>query len=171
MNKLLEGFLRSDHAGEVGAVYIYKGILTVAKDPELIEFSTRHLATEKEHLRKIEEVLPVNKRSRLVGLWKIAGYLLGFLPALISSKIVFATIEAVEAFVEEHYEDQLKYLRAQTNPDNTLIDLLQSCQDDEIEHKLESGHKKQLTPGFFLKIWIKIVGGGSAFAVKVAKVI
>ena len=115
--------------------------------------------------------MPVDKRSRLVGLWKIAGYLLGFLPALISSKIVFATIEAVEAFVEEHYEDQLKYLRAQTNPDNTLIDLLQSCQDDEIEHKLESGHKKQLTPGFFLKIWIKIVGGGSAFAVKVAKAV
>ena len=111
------------------------------------------------------------QRSKLVSLWKIAGYLLGFLPALISSKIVFATIEAVEAFVEEHYEDQLKYLRAQPNPDNTLIDLLQSCQDDEIEHKLESGHKKQLTPGFFLKIWIKIVGGGSAFAVKVAKVI
>ena len=103
MNKLLEGFLRSDHAGEVGAVYIYKGILTIAKDPELVEFSTRHLATEKEHLRKIEEVLPVNKRSRLVGLWKIAGYLLGFLPSLISSKIVFATNEAVEAFVEEHY--------------------------------------------------------------------
>ena len=65
MNKLLEGFLRSDHAGEVGAVYIYKGILTIAKDPELVEFSTRHLATEKEHLRKIEEVLPVNKRCLL----------------------------------------------------------------------------------------------------------
>ena len=126
MNKLLESFLRSDHAGEVGSVYIYKGILTIANDPDLVEFSTRHLATEKEHLRKIEEVLPVNKRSKLVGLWKIAGYLLGFLPALISSKIVFATIEAVEAFVEEHYEDQLKYLRAQPNPDNALIDLLQS---------------------------------------------
>ena len=54
MNKLLVSFLRSDHAGEVGAVYIYKGILTIAKDPELVEFSTRHLATEKEHLRKME---------------------------------------------------------------------------------------------------------------------
>ena len=30
MNKLLESFLRSDHAGEVGAVYIYKGILSIA---------------------------------------------------------------------------------------------------------------------------------------------
>ena len=171
MNKLLESFLRSDHAGEVGAVYIYKGILTIANDPDLVEFSTRHLATEKEHLRKIEEVLPVNKRSKLVGLWKIAGYLLGFLPALISSKIVFATIEAVEAFVEEHYEEQLKYLRAQPNPNQELIDLLQSCQDDEIDHKIESAEKKNLTPGIFVNIWTKIVGGGSAFAVKVAKII
>ena len=42
MNKLLEGFLRSDLRCEVGAVYIYKGILTVARDPELLEFSKRH---------------------------------------------------------------------------------------------------------------------------------
>ena len=33
MNNLLKAFLRSDHAGEVGAVYIYKGILRIAKDP------------------------------------------------------------------------------------------------------------------------------------------
>ena len=65
MNKLLESFLRSDHAGEVGAVYIYKGILSIAKDPALVEFSKRHLETEKEHLRKIEEVLPTSKRRQV----------------------------------------------------------------------------------------------------------
>ena len=46
MNTTLKAFLRSDHAGEVGAVYIYKGILKIAKDPELVNFSKRHLATE-----------------------------------------------------------------------------------------------------------------------------
>ena len=171
MNKLLESFLRSDHAGEVGAVYIYKGILSIAKDPALVEFSKRHLETEKEHLRKIEEVLPVSKRSKLVGLWKVAGYLLGFLPSLFGPRIVFATIEAVESFVEDHYEEQLKYLRAQNDPDQALIDLLQSCQDDEIEHKNESAIKKRSTPGFLLNFWMKIVGWGSSSAVKVAKII
>ena len=39
MDDFLKAFLRSDHAGEVGAVYIYKGILTIAKDPELVSFS------------------------------------------------------------------------------------------------------------------------------------
>ena len=171
MNKLLESFLRSDHAGEVGAVYIYKGILSIAKDPALVEFSKRHLETEKEHLRKIEEVLPVSKRSKLVGIWKVAGYLLGFLPSLLGPRIVFATIEAVESFVEDHYEEQLKYLRAQNDPDQALIDLLQSCQDDEIEHKNESAIKKRSTPGFLLNFWMKIVGWGSSSAVKVAKII
>ena len=171
MNKLLESFLRSDHAGEVGAVYIYKGILSIAKDPALVEFSKRHLETEKEHLRKIEEVLPVSKRSKLVGIWKVAGYLLGFIPSLFGPRIVFATIEAVESFVEDHYEEQLKYLRAQNDPDQALIDLLQSCQDDEIEQKNESAIKKRSTPGFLLNFWMKIVGWGSSSAVKVAKII
>ena len=171
MNKLLESFLRSDHAGEVGAVYIYKGILSVAKDPALVEFSNRHLETEKEHLRKIEQILPPSKRSKLVGIWKIAGYLLGFLPSFFGPRIVFATIEAVESFVEDHYEEQLKYLRAQDDPDQALINLLQSCQDDEIEHKNESAIKKKSTPGFLLNFWMKIVGWGSSSAVKVAKII
>ena len=171
MNKLLESFLRSDHAGEVGAVYIYKGILSIAKDPALVEFSKRHLETEKEHLRKIEEVLPVSKRSKLVGIWKVAGYLLGFLPSLFGPRIVFATIEAVESFVEDHYEEQLRYLRAQDDPDQALINLLQSCQDDEIEHKNESAIKKRFAPGFLLNFWMKIVGWGSSSAVKVAKII
>ena len=171
MNKLLESFLRSDHAGEVGAVYIYKGILSIAKDPALVEFSKRHLETEKEHLRKIEEVLPISKRSKLVGIWKVAGYLLGFLPSLFGPRIVFATIEAVESFVEDHYEEQLKYLRAQNDPDQALINLLQACQDDEIEHKNESAIKKRSTPGFLLNFWMKIVGWGSSSAVKVAKII
>ena len=171
MNKLLESFLRSDHAGEVGAVYIYKGILSIAKDPALVEFSNRHLETEKEHLRKIEQILSPSKRSKLVGIWKIAGYLLGLLPSLFGPRIVFATIEAVESFVEDHYEEQLKYLRAQDDPDEALINLLQSCQDDEIEHKNESAIKKKSTPGFLLNLWMKIVGWGSSSAVKVAKII
>ena len=73
MNSLLKAFLRSDHAGEVGAVYIYKGILKIATDSELVSFSKRHLVTEESHLRKIEAVLPKKDRSKLVGLWKIAG--------------------------------------------------------------------------------------------------
>ena len=72
MNTTLKAFLRSDHAGEVGAVYIYRGILRIARDPDLVNFSKRHLVTEESHLEKIETVLPKKDRSKLVWLWKIA---------------------------------------------------------------------------------------------------
>ena len=33
----------SDHAGEAGAVMIYRGILKLTKDPEIAEFAKNHL--------------------------------------------------------------------------------------------------------------------------------
>ena len=33
--------LRTDHAGETGAVFIYKGILSVSKDKEIIEVANK----------------------------------------------------------------------------------------------------------------------------------
>jgi hypothetical protein len=91
--------LRSDHAGETGAVFIYRGVLAVAKrrgDEELIVFATRHATTEAEHLRLIEGWLPPRQRSRLLGPWKLAGWLTGALPALAGRRALYATIAAVE---------------------------------------------------------------------------
>jgi ubiquinone biosynthesis monooxygenase Coq7 len=48
----LQSELRSDHAGETGAVYIYKGIVSVAKrrgDNKLIAFAMSHGVTESNH--------------------------------------------------------------------------------------------------------------------------
>ena len=50
--------LRSDHAGETGAVWIYKGILAVSSDAELREFAREHLATERRHLHFFDAWLP-----------------------------------------------------------------------------------------------------------------
>ena len=38
--------LRTDHAGETGAVCIYQGILKFTRDPELQAFAQLHMATE-----------------------------------------------------------------------------------------------------------------------------
>ena len=62
-NSYLVRELRSDHAGETGAVYIYKGIAAVAKitnDSELLNLARSHGATESEHLELIESVLARN---------------------------------------------------------------------------------------------------------------
>ena len=55
---------RTNHAGETGAVFIYKAILMVSRDSEVIDFSKSHLKTESEHLRIIEEILEKKYRSK-----------------------------------------------------------------------------------------------------------
>ena len=54
--------------------------------------------------------------------------------------------------------------------DNVKKYLEEHATIDNIKH-ITSGDKKNLSAGFFLSLWVKLVGGGSAFAVRVAKVI
>ena len=50
--------LRSDHAGELGAVNIYRGILSLSNDPSLLAFAESHLSTEQTHLNELSKILP-----------------------------------------------------------------------------------------------------------------
>lgn len=108
----LIGDLRSDHAGETGAVAIYLGILSVCRDPGIRRFATGHPATERAHLARIGALLPPGEASALLPLWRVAGWLTGFLPSLIGPRAVYATIDAVETFVDHHHEAQLRKLPA-----------------------------------------------------------
>jgi ubiquinone biosynthesis monooxygenase Coq7 len=166
--------LRSDHAGETGAVFIYRGILAVAAqraDPALTAFATHHLATETEHLRLIEAWLPPRQRSRLLGPWRLAGWLTGALPALAGPRAVYATIAAVERFVDAHYQQQIDRMQREGGPPE-LLALLQRCQADEREHRDEAmaaGQQTGTEPGALLRGWCALVGSGSAVAVMLAR--
>ena len=67
--------LRSDHAGEVGAVEIYRGMLAVARCSELRAFAGEHLSTELRHRAFFDEWLPRRHQSRLLWLWRVAGWM------------------------------------------------------------------------------------------------
>ena len=164
----LIGDLRSDHAGESGAVMIYRGILAGTLDPMVRRFALDHLATEQDHLDLIEALLPVEARSRLLPLWRMAGWLTGFLPALIGPRVVYATIEAVEVFVDHHYAEQIAKL-PETGPGGLLRSLLVMCQADEILHRDEARAALDGPPRGLLRAWIRLVGSGSAAAVAVAR--
>lgn len=102
--------LRTDHAGEAGAVMIYRGVLAWARDAELRRFAQHHLDTERRHLAEVEAVVPVSARSRLLPLWRLAGALTGALPSLFGPRAVYATIDAVETFVDRHYAAQVEMI-------------------------------------------------------------
>ena len=168
----LVGDLRSDHAGELGAVWIYRGLLATSRDAGVREFARRHATTEQTHLDKISALLPWPQRSRLLPAWRVAGFLTGALPGLIGPRAVYATIAAVETFVDQHYQHQIDKL--QSRPEHAaLLALLLQCQHDECEHRDEAlalqGTPKSKPPGPLLQAWCALVGGGSAAAVALAR--
>lgn len=167
----IERELRSDHAGETGAVFIYRGLATVAAwrgDTELLAFARRHGDTEAEHLRLVEAWLPPQQRSRLLGPWRLAGWLTGALPALAGRRAVHATIAAVETFVDRHYQQQIDHLQRHGGPAG-LLPLLQRCQADERHHRDESAALAGARLAWPLRAWCALVGAGSATAVGLAR--
>lgn len=168
ISRALLAELRSDHAGEYGAVAIYQGILAVARTKELKQFAQHHLKTEADHLAFMEKMLAPQHRTRLLPVWKLAGWSLGALPALIGPRAVYVTIEAVEQFVEHHYQRQLTMMES----DPALLDLYKTLEQfcaDEVEHKRDAAHRRKLALGPVARLWSNIVGKGSAFAVVIAK--
>jgi len=169
--------LRTDHAGESGAVMIYRGILAATRDDGVHRFASRHLATEEGHLAEIEPLLTPRQRSRLLPLWRIAGWLTGALPALAGPRATFATIEAVETFVDGHYAEQIESID-QHDPDRirpalqSLRALLHTCRGDEVIHRDEAAALFELEgrpPSPALRVWIWSVGVGSRVAVKICR--
>ncbi len=172
--------LRSDHAGELGAVCIYRGMLWASRDAQVRAFAQRHLHTEECHLAQIKGWLPLHKRSVLLPAWRVAGWLTGALPALLGPRAVFATVAAVETFVDKHYAQQVQMIDAlPADPlRGELRTLLLACQADEVLHRDEA---QALAPAVasplwlrvwlrvWLRLWVSLVARGSAAAVALAR--
>lgn len=156
---------------------IYRGILAVSRHAGVRQFAARHLATELGHLAVIEPLLSNRQRSRLLPLWRVAGWLTGALPALLGPRAVYATIEAVETFVDRHYAEQIESIDRQGSarlqpPLQALRVLLETCRGDEAAHRDEAaalfalGSKpRSLAIGF----WAWWVGTGSRVAVSICR--
>lgn len=164
----LIGELRSDHAGETGAVMIYKGILATCRDPVIRDFAERHGATEQGHLELLEGLLPSSQHSILLPIWRVAGWLTGAIPSLVGSRAVYATIDAVETFVDHHYQAQIVRLDAEgIHPE--IRALLEHCRVDEVHHRDEARQNVPEQGGLLLRVWAWLVGSGSAAAVLAAR--
>ena len=182
------GDMRSNQAGETGAGWIYRGILAVTRDASVREFAQAHLETERKHLLAIDALLPVLRRSKLLIAWRIAGFFTGSIPAVFGRQAVFATIAAVETFVEHHYQLQIDQLGRQSGHAE-LLSLLIEFQKDEKSHRLEaidnlhtlnrdglrdhlSDHARQAAQApLLIRSWCRLVSMGSKIAVEIARVI
>ena len=147
---------------------IYRGILAISRDTSVREFAESHLHTEQKHLVLMEEIIPATGRTRLLPLWRVMGWLTGAFPALFGRQAVFATIEAVETFVDHHYQQQIVRLMPE-GEHGPLRQVLVDCQADEVSHRDEATSLALAKRNGILRLWCAVVGSGSAVAVVAAK--
>jgi ubiquinone biosynthesis monooxygenase Coq7 len=162
----LAGEMRSNHAGETGAVWIYKGILTFSLDEEVCAFAKAHLKTEQQHLAFFDEWLTRRQKSLLLPVWRLSGFLLGVIAAVGGRTWVYASIEAVETFVVTHYESQFAAL--DLYGDAALSQQIHQFCADEGDHRNEAT-RAVTEKSRWLRAWCWLVGFGSAKAVRVAR--
>ena len=135
--------LRVDHAGEYGAVQIYRGqravFAALSHKQETADLLAEMEAGEQHHLETFDRLL-TERRVRptaFAPIWNAAGFALGAATALMGEKAAMACTEAVEDVIEKHYAEQAKEL-AENEP--ALAELINEFRDDEIGHKTTAEH-------------------------------
>ena len=150
----LAEILRVDHAGEMGAVAIYRGqraVLGEAPGHERIAGQLAQMeAQEAVHLARFDALLTEHRvrPTALAPFWRLAGFALGAGTALMGDKAAHACTEAVENVIEEHYAAQISELAAR---DPVLASELARFRNEELEHRdqaVEEGARE--APGYAL---------------------
>ncbi len=117
MRARLEEILRVDHAGELGAVAIYRGQRAgVRRQARGRRGDGRRLAEmegdEAVHLKAFDQAADRHASAADPDgpLWRAAGFALGAGTALMGEKAAHACTEAVETVIEQHYAGQIAEL-------------------------------------------------------------
>ena len=165
------GWMRSNHAGETGAVWIYLGAKCIFWNKKIKVMSKEHYQTEKNHLIIMNHLLSNKSKSKLLILWRILGFSLGFISAFLGYRFFCVTIQSVESFVEQHYREQIEFLYKKSISFD-LLKVLEMCCDEEVEHQNDAKMQKGLDKNsFFENKWSDLIGSGSNVAVNVSKLI
>lgn len=163
--------LRVDHAGELGAVHIYRGQRAVLGAAPGHEATAGALAEmeghEQVHLARFDTMLTEQRvrPSLLTPLWRLAGFALGAGTALMGDKAAHACTEAVEQVIEAHYAGQIRELEAD---DPALAAELSRFRDDELAHRdravADGAHE---APGYALLS--AVIRAGCRAAIKISE--
>lgn len=167
-----EEMLRVDHAGEYGAVQIYRGQRAVF---EKLPHKTRITMLLKEmeegeekHLQAFDRLLTERgaRPTFFAPLWNAAGFALGAGTALMGEKAAMACTSAVESVIEGHYQEQVEELEDQGEDD--LRSTFAEFREDELEHHdtaIEEGAEE--APGY--RILKAVITIGCKAAIKVSQ--
>jgi ubiquinone biosynthesis monooxygenase Coq7 len=151
-DRRLAEMIRVDHAGEYGAVQIYRGQRAVFERIEGKSHAARLITEmeqgEQEHLKTFDRLIAERgvRPTVMAPLWRVAGFGLGAVTALMGERAAHACTEAVEEVIEEHYGRQSSALRG---VDAELKHVVDRFREEEIAHKntaIEQGARH--APGY-----------------------
>ncbi len=127
--------VRVNHAGEYGAIRIYRAQIWVARRlfPDIAADLDEMLQHEIRHCAVFSAAMPARKSRpcRLIGLWSTGGAILGFVTAFLGRQGVWTCTAAVEAAVHRHLDDQIGFL---VNRDRELHDAILDIRVEELSH-------------------------------------
>ncbi|WP_426027139.1 demethoxyubiquinone hydroxylase family protein [Brevundimonas sp. TWP2-3-4b2] len=163
--------LRIDHAGEYGAVHIYRAQNAVFEGRAGKSAIAADMAgmrdQEAVHLARFEALLNAERirPTILTPLWRLAAMALGTGTALMGEKAAHACTEAVESVIEEHYADQIAEL---SDRDPALAAELSAFRDEELahhDHAVEHGAREAAGYGLLNAV----IKAGCRVAIKVSE--
>ena len=167
--KLIEEFLRVDHAGERGAIKIYEGQLlalkTFMKNDDLKSKLEEMKLHEQEHADFFDKEIKKRniKPTKFLPLWDLLGGGLGFGSTILGNKPAMLCTASVEEVIDEHYQNQINKLG---DDEKELKKKIIKFREDELDHK-DIAYEKGATKKGFYSIMDKIIKTGSKIAIKV----
>ncbi|MBL8548827.1 MAG: demethoxyubiquinone hydroxylase family protein [Hyphomonadaceae bacterium] len=153
-SRRLEAMIRVDHAGEFGAVQIYKGQRAVFEAARGKDKSAALIAEmeagEKSHLDTFDRLVAERgvRPTLLAPVWRLAGFGLGAATALLGEKAVHACTAAVEEVIEQHYAKQAEELGEEEPAFRETIEQFRADESAHKETALKEGAEE--APGYRL---------------------
>jgi ubiquinone biosynthesis monooxygenase Coq7 len=166
----LARMIRVDHAGEHGAVQIYRGQLAVLGHTASGETIRRMHAQEQVHLDTFDRLIAENgvRPTALSPIWSVAGYALGAATALLGEKAAMACTAAVEEVIDEHYGKQAAALDKDGEENAAFKETIEKFRADEIHHRDTAlAHGAEEAPGY--RVLSEAIKAGCRLAIKLSE--
>ncbi|MBH00506.1 MAG: demethoxyubiquinone hydroxylase family protein [Candidatus Pelagibacter sp.] len=169
--KLIEEFIRVDHAGERGAIKIYEGQLlalkTIMKNNDLKEKIEEMKIHEEEHAAYFDKEIKKRniKPTKFLPLWDLLGVGLGFGSTILGNKAAMLCTASVEEVIDEHYQSQINKLG---DDEKELKKKIIKFREDELHHRdiaYDNGASKE---GLY-SVLDKVIKTGSRIAITISE--
>jgi len=132
----VERILRVDHAGELGAINIYRKQLLISRYlyKDIVPTLEEMLGHEMEHFNIFDSLLKKRgiRHCYALKLWAVGGATLGLITALLGRNAIWVCTNSIETTVLHHLDWQLEFL---SKNDREAYDAVHSIKAEEEQHR------------------------------------